>query len=428
VIYAGFFLLLAFALMFSRHEKQLWGSGKTPFGFVVYPFLVLLFIAVFISPGMGFQRLHPETIFVIALFFSLFATASIALARIAGERAPAAPRLESVGEQVRSGVRYRTVWSIEYVVLAGILVLAFGANMASRGAGVVEKGGLGVGGIESHLIEIGMAYLVIAASQHRGQRLLRLVFAIIVVWILAINQVKYLILLPLAAAVLYRWVSGQLAAWKVALLAAAVPLVLGIGVYAYFGASAAAAGVPLTGALIRELTWHMMGYLVAGILGLDQLLVQVRTVAFGASGLEYALAPFVNLARFVAGAGDYFDVVNPLYLIIHSSELIDSNVFTLFGSLLYRGGWIGAISITLAYAMICYWVWSRWRVREGALACAAGSWWMAPLLFAWHDAFFIHLSVIEIMVVLSLRGNVRLPGFVRRARGSASETLPGPAT
>lgn len=423
MIYVGFCLLLYFAVMFSRHERRLWGSGRTPFAFVVYPFLVLLFIGVFVAPGMGFERLHVETLFVIGLFFSLFAVASISLARIAGAAASAPSRLENSAAAIPARGGHGGVSNLEYLILGAILVFFFGASMVTRGAGEVEKGGLGVGGLESHMIELGIAYLVIAASQTRGQRLLRTAFTLLVLWILAVNQVKYLILLPLAAAIVYRWTSGQLATWKVALMALGVPLMLGIGVYAYFGASAAAAGVPITPALVRELTWHMMGYLVAGIVGLDQLLVQVRTVAFGASGLEYALAPFVNLVRFVAGAGNYFNVVNPLYLIIHSSDLIDSNVFTMFGSLLYRGGWVGAVFITLAYALISYWVWSRWRMRGNALACAAGSWWMAPLIFAWHDAFFIHLSIIEIMVVLSIRGSVRLPDFMRRVPRSAPETL-----
>jgi hypothetical protein len=425
MIYVGFWSLVAFALMFSNHEKRLWGSGKTPFAFVAYPFLAMLFIVVFIAPGMGFEPLHIETLLVAGLFFGLFATASISLGRPAGARACVAP-LESLDERFASGHSDQGVGTVEYVILCGILLFMFGANIATRGGGVVVKGELGVGGIGGHLIELGIAYLVIAASQRRGQRMVRAAFVLLIMWLLAINQVKYLILLPLAGATLYRWVSGQLATWKLAVLAVAVPPTLGIMVYIYFDVAAAAAGVQLTPALISELARHMLAYGVAGILGLDQLLMHSRTVAFGASGLEYALAPFVNLVRFLAGAGSYFNVINPLYLIIHPGDLIDSNVFTLFGSLLYRGGWVGAVSITLVYALVSYWIWSRWRMRESALACAAGSWWMATLLFSWFDPFFTMLSIIEIMVILSVRGRLRIPGFVRGAARSAPETISSP--
>jgi hypothetical protein len=248
-----------------------------------------------------------------------------------------------------------------------------------------------------------------------------------VLWILAINQVKYLIFVPFAGALLYRWVSGQVSTWKVALLAVGVPLMLGVAVYAYFGVSAAVSGVALTSALVTKLTWHLIGYLVAGIIGLDQLLLEMQTVAFGGRGLEYALAPFVNIARFIVGAGEYVSTVNPVYLIIHSSDLIDSNVFTVFGSLLYRAGWVGAIALTLAYALVSYWIWTRWRMRESALACAAGTWWMAPLLFTWFDPYFTSFSVIEIMVILSLRGSVRIPRLVGRAPRAAAETSTAPA-
>ena len=182
-------------------------------------------------------------------------------------------------------------------------------------------------------------------------------------------------------------------------------------------------GFVLTPELVGELARHLVAYLMAGILGLDQLLLQVKIVALGADGLDYALAPITNLVRFVIGTGDYFMVVNSLYVIIHPGDLIDSNVFTLFGSLLYRGGWVGAIAITLAYALLSYWIWSRWRMRESALASAAGSWWMAPLLFAWFDPYFPTFSFMEIMIILAVRGSLRLPRLVERAPRSAAASI-----
>lgn len=420
--YVCFCLLFAFTLMFSNHEMKVWGSRRTPFAFAVYPFLALLFITVFIAPSMGFYTVRVETLLVIGLFFALFATASVSLARFAGVRGSSHPQFESVAA-TRPRSEQRGVGTLEYLVFGGILVLAFGTTIANRGGGDVMKGELGMGGIGGHLIEAGMAYLVVAASDLRGKRVVRIAFAFLVLWLLAINQVKALIFLPLSAAVLYRWASGQMATWKVALIVLGVPLVMVVAVYAYFGASAAVAGFILTPELVAELARHLVAYLMAGILGLDQLLLQVKIVAFGADGLEYALAPFTNLVRFVIGTGDYFPVVNSLYVIIHPGDLIDSNVYTLFGSLLYRGGWVGAASITLAYALLCYWIWSRWRMSDGALQAGAGSWWMAPLLFAWFDPYFTTFTFIEVMILLAVRGSLRLPRLREGAPRSASSTV-----
>lgn len=423
MIYVGFCLLVVCSLVFSTHENKLWGSKRTPFAFVVYPFLALLFITIFVGPNLGFYSLHPETLLVIGLFFALFAAASISLGRLRGASVSAPPHREAFSEIPPRSEREHRVGSLEYIVLGGILILFFSATIASRGAGEVVKGELGVGGIGGHLLEVAIAYLVIATSDRRGQRLLRVVFVLLVLWLLGINQVKALLFLPLAAAVLYRWTFGQLATWKVALLAVGVPLALGIAVYAYFGASAAVAGFSLTPTLVVEIARHLVAYLVAGIIGLDQLLMQVNLVAIGGNGLEYALAPFTNLARFVIGTGNYFMVVNPLYVIIHPGDLIDSNVFTVFGSLLYRGGWVGAISITLAYALVSYWIWSRWRMRESALAGAAGTWWLTPLLFAWFDPYFTTFTFMEIMIILAVRSSLRLPGFVGWTRASQQHPL-----
>ncbi|HUQ48637.1 MAG TPA: DUF6337 family protein [Gemmatimonadaceae bacterium] len=418
MIYATFLLLVTFTLMFSRHEEKLWGSRRTPFAFVVYPFLALLFITIFVGPGMGFYSLHVETLLVFGLSFALFAIASVSLARV-GATAQRAPRPETTGAGLPAATTERRVGSLEYAALGAVLVLAFGATIANRGGGDVVKGELGIGGIGGHLIEAGIAYLVIAGSDLRAKRAVRLTLAFLVLWLLAINQVKALIFLPLSAAVLYRWASGQMATWTVALIVFGVPLGMVVAVYAYFGASAAVAGFVLTPELVMELARHLVAYLMAGILGLDQLMVQVKIVALGPDGLEFALAPFTNIIRFVIGTGDYFTVVNSLYVIIHPGEMIDSNVFTLFGSLLYRGGWVGLIAITLAYGLVSYWIWSRWRMRDGALASAAGSWWLAPLLFAWFDPYFTTFTFMEVMIFLALRGSVTLPRLSGRAPRAA---------
>jgi hypothetical protein len=423
MIYGGFFLLLAFAIMFSRHEMKIWGSRKTPFAFVVYPFLALLSITVFVGPSLGFYSLHPETVLVIGLFFSLFAIASLSTSRVWQGGAVAPARLQAMPEMFRANFPVHRIGTLEYLIVGGIIVLFFASTIASRGGGDVAKGELGVGGIGGHLVELGIAYLVIATSDGRGQRLLRMAFAILVLWLLAINQVKALIFLPLSAAVLYRWAFGYLAAWKVAVIAVGAPLALGIAVYAYFGANAAVAGFTLTPAMGAEIARHLMAYLMAGIIGLDQLLRQVNLVAFGGEGVEYALAPFINLTRFLIGAGNYYMVVNPLYVIIHPGDMIDSNVFTLFGSVLYRGGWVGATAITLAYAMISYWIWSRWRAKQSPLACAAGSWWMTPLLFAWFDPYFTTFSFMEVMIILAVRGSFSLPRLRGAAARAAAATI-----
>jgi len=412
--YVGFIFLVLFALLFSAHEKRVWTSGRTPFAFFAYPSLLMLFLALSLAPALGFYALHLRTILATGLSFVVFAIASIALSRVAGDRARMPSVLEASGRMPADGAPERTAWNVEYLVTGAVILAVFSTNILDRGAGEMLKGELAVGSIASHLIELGIAYLVIAASQRGGKRLIRTAFILLVLWVLAINQVKYLIMIPLAAAVLYRWVSGQLATWKVLVMGIVVPLGLVTAVYGYFGVAAASGGVSMNPALVLEIARHMVAYLVSGFLGLDRLLMDSANAyaAFGPEGLEYAFAPFVNLAHFIAGAGNYFNVVNPDYPVIHPNGL-DTNVFTLFGSLLYRGGWVAAVFITLAYALFSYWVWTRWRMRHGALACAAGSWWMATILFGWFDPFFIHLSVIEIMTILTLRGSLRLGHLVR---------------
>jgi hypothetical protein len=426
MIPAGTILLLAFALSFSRCERRLWGSARTPFAFAVYPSVLTLAVAALVAPSLGFLALHAATILVVGLFIVLVAASSLAMRSVGGPNVSRPAKLETVGAGSPNDPPERAVSRVEYVVL-GLLLSAFFVSTLLGGVGSdVEKGELGVGGPGGHLIELGIAYLVLALSQRRGNFILRGIFTVLMLWILAFNQVKYLIVLPIAAALLYRWVSRQLSTSKLVIICLTLPLVIVVVIYAYFGVAAASTNASLTPTLVAELAKHMIAYLVSGTLGLDRLLLAGKIEMFRTDGLAYALAPFVNVARFVAGTGHYVDVVNPLYLIIHQDGVLDSNVFTLFGSLLYRGGWVTAVGLTLGYASVSYWIWSRWRTKRGSIDCAVGSWWLAALLLAWFDLFYMHLSVVEVMAFLWIRGLIARFHHVRN--GLPVSALPGPVS
>lgn len=417
MVYIGIVTLVLFAFAFSSYERRVWGSAKTPFAFTAYPLLTMLSVAVFVAPAFGFVTIDAGVTLVEGVFLVLMASTSLALRNVSGARAAIAPPLETSGPASANDWPAR-VSPVEYIGLALVLVGLFLPSFVVGGSPAVEKGELGVGGVGGHVIELGIAYLLIALCQPRGQKTVRLGFVVLVVWLLAVNQVKYLILLPFASALLYRWLSRQMATWKLAVLVVVVPLAIVVVIYTYFDVAAAASGLALSPALVAELAKHMVAYLVSGTLGLGELLRRGQLTALGTDGLVYSLAPTVNLARFVTGAGHYFDVVNPVYLVIHRDGVLDTNVFTLYGSLLFRAGWIGATAITLCYGTSCYWIWSRWRARRGVIDGAVGSWWMAPLLFAWHDPFFIHLSVIEILAFLWIRARLGR-GVVLSRAGSA---------
>jgi hypothetical protein len=416
VIYVGLGALILFAVAFSSYERKAWGSGKTPFAFTAYPLILMLAVTVFVAPAAGFVTIPVGVVLVDGLFLSLIAAVSVAFRSIAASNASIARPLETFGPASSNKWPAR-VSAIEYIGLALLLGGLFLPSLVGGGPQTVEKGELGVGGIGGHVIELGIAYMLVALCQKDAQVVVRVAFVALVSWLLAVNQVKYLILLPFAAALLYRWLSRQLSTWKLAVLVVAVPLAIVVVIYTYFDVAAAASGLALTPALVAELAKHMVAYLVSGTIGLGQLLRAGQLSALGSEGLEYALAPVVNLVRFVTGVGNYFDVINPTYLVIHRDGVLDTNVFTLYGSLLFRAGWIGASAITLCYGASCYWIWCRWRARRGVIDGAAGAWWMAPLLFAWHDPFFIHLSIIEIMAFLWIRA--RLSRGVRLSRPQA---------
>lgn len=406
----AFVVLVAAALVFTRWEQRSWGSGKTPFAFTAYPLLGMVFIATFLTSAMGFLPIHAGTILSLGFFLALVALTSIAVRGVATGDSVRRPLLESMGSE-SSDLTERGVGTLEYLLIGGFLAVLLVPEMLAAGTAEIMKGELGAGSLKTHTLHLAMAYLLLACSQRGGQPAVRLGFALLVLWILAFNQVKYLIMLPLAGALLYRWVSGLLSTWKLAVIALVVPLGLVVTVYGFFSLSAISSGMSLTPAFVMEVARHMVSYLVAGTIGFDQLLALPNAI-IGPEGLEYAFAPFVNIARFVAGAGDYVNVVNPLSLPTRMDGTLDSNVFTLFGSVLFRGGWVAAVAVTLTYFTLTYVIWDRWRMRVGTLACAVGSWWMAPLLFAWHDPFFIHLSIIEVAVILWLRN--QLPaGIVR---------------
>lgn len=396
--------MILLSCLFSEYEKRLWGTKRTPFAFTVYPYLMVMFLVVFVTPHMGFVPIHIETLFVIALFFGLVATASLISSRFVESLARTPTKLETFGEKRSAEGVERRISTPEYLLVATILLLFFLPDLIHGPVDTIIKGDLATGGIKGHVMDLGVAYLIIAASQSQGQTIVRSTLILMVVQILVFNQVKYLIIIPLSAAMLFRWVSGKIATWKLVSIIFIGPFVLIMGIYGFFGVTSGPDGV---GGTFDFLVKHMVGYLVSGTLGLDQVLVHHRVEWFNWNGIQYAFAPFLNIIRFLFGSGEYFNVVNPLYLMIHEDGVLDSNVFGLFGSLLFRGGWIIALSIAFIYMIPMYFIWRRWQLGESPLRNSAGSWWLAPLLVSWHDPFFIHLSMVEVMIFLWIRGRLR---------------------
>ncbi|HET9949593.1 MAG TPA: DUF6337 family protein [Longimicrobiales bacterium] len=409
-------LLACLAVGFSRLEEELWGTRRTPFAFVAYPFLVVLALSALVGPALGYRELSVPALGTVGLLFALLATASVALHAVRPAAAPAAPvgpaplpapapppaQEPETGPAPPPDERRIPAW--EYLLVAALMAVLFVPELLSGVA--VEKGGLGVGTYRSHLVQLGMAYLLLAAAQSGGAVLPRLLLAVLVLWMLAFNQVKYLIFLPLAGALLFRWASGRLSTWTIAVISVSVPVVILLVVYVFFGAAAGRETFQLSPGVVLEMARRTVSYLLSGVTGLTLLLRDFDLDAFGTEGLSYAFGPAVNVFRFATGNPDYVTFVNPLYLHIDTRGST-SNVFTLFGSFLYRGGWSAAVTWCLAYAVVCYLVWDGWRRRRNALDAAAGSWWLAPLLFAWFDPFFVNLSIWEVTVILWLRA--RLP-------------------
>lgn len=397
-------ILVAGSLRFSRAEKRIWGTATTPFSFIVYPFLFVLAIAVVIGPQKGFLPIHAASLVVAGAYFLLIALASVLASHWTGAAEPKAspaPHQDSRGYQSPGAA----TGSVEYLVVGAILLGLFATTLTGgAGAPDLEKGELAIGGLKGHAMDAGVAYMVVALSQRGDATWVRLPFIALMLWILGVNQVKYLILIPLAGAALYRWSTGSLATWKLVVIGTTVPLLVMIAVYTYFGAGSASAGGGVSLELVRLLFDHMVGYVLAGVIGLDQLIARGHVDWLDLDGLEYVFAPVVNTVRFLTSRGTYFNVVNSLYLDIDTGGMMDSNVFSLPGSIAFRGGWVLASLVSLAFGLVSYWIWAWWRSSRGALACAAGTFWMGTLLFTWHDPFFMHLGTLEIFAFLWLRG------------------------
>ena len=401
---AGVVMLGAMVAAFSSCERMLWRTRLTPFAFVAGPFMAVVVFAAWVGPALGYHPLDLRAVGTTGLFLLLVALASLAALSVRSPQTEPVDARSQGRERGEVGLEHRGVSSIEYLVVAMVLAASFFPDLTS---GVpVAKGELGAGSLRSHLVHLGMAYLVLAVAQSRGALIARIALAVLVLWILAFNQVKYLIFLPLAAGLLYRWTTGRISTGMLSVVVIAAPMATLLTVYVFIGAATGLEVAALRPELALDLLRHGGSYLLSGVIGLSRLFEETTIAAFGPDGLAYPFAPALNITRFVGGGSEFMSVVNPLYLRIEESGLLTSNVFTLFGSLLYRGGWYAAVALSLGYSVLGYLVWEDWRRKRDPVAAAAGSFWLAPLFFAWHDPFFMHLSVLEVTVLLWLRSRI----------------------
>jgi hypothetical protein len=426
MIYLVFLLLVVGAVAFSRYESRGWGTAKTPFAFIVYPFLAVLAMAVFVAPHLGFLPLHVRTLLVFGVYFALLAASSAAYRYWSTARG-ASP--EPLGGDSGGATSEGGLGSLEYAVVCLLLVALFAGTLLGGGAGpALEKGELSVGGVKGRVMQVGVAYLVIALSQQGGALAARTVLAGLVLWILAANQVKYLILIPLAGSALYRWASGRLATWKLAVIGVVVPLTVVVVVYGIMGSSGVTLDPDSTLLFLEFAFEHTLGYVLSGVLGFDQLLARIPIRWLDLDGVGYVFSPFVNMGNLFTSSLVYHNPVNPVYFDIHENGSMDSNVFTLFGSLAYRGGWALASIVSLAFGAVTYWAWDRHWVKGSALMAAAGTYWIATAMLSWFDPYFPTLSTFEIVGFLWLRAGLQTEWNASRSRSASLSASPRSTT
>jgi hypothetical protein len=257
-------------------------------------------------------------------------------------------------------------------------------------------------GMHGHAIVLAMLLgIVLIGLYRRGDKWLVVTIFMLLVF-LTLGRVKGTILQVIFGGVLLRMMQGryQLSFKKVAILLVSTYVVFNV-VY-LIGMSVFFSDYPLTGDVFVYLGRHYLYYLFAGVLGFSEAM---RSGVADVGGDWHTIfAPFLNVYHAAFGgpmivAGSTHEKGMGTDLL---SELSNTNVYTMFGTLHLYLGMLGAAAYVFVAGLLCYGFLLLVKKRNNIWLTAGYCLIAGELSLGFFEYYFWHLTPYEIIAMGAL--------------------------
>ncbi len=394
-------VLIGEVLILTRLDKIIYGKWITPFSLLAVPYTVVVLTTLLFAPALGFINLFMESVLIWIVGLLLFWLGGLMFALPLSEtiRVEAKRNQPFLYENKSKKLALTLAWITILVMSYGLLTSLGSLGWQAIGTDDFGKS-YGYGWVgHFRVFSMGLIIFLIGTLRRRGIFNLFSIFTLI-----ALNfmyPVKAWVIIPVLSGFIYRALSGRI---KFSVFI--IPLVLFI-VYVIFNmAYLVGFGVKNVGSLYNILTSeslfkHFFSYIFSGVLSLGEL-VREGIEKFE-RGPHVIFAPFINLYA-LASSGDIVSKAHDHSSVISIDGFKNSNVNTLFGTLLISLGYFGTLVYTLGLGLLAYMSFTIAMLTRNCWAVVVWSFIGALLAVGWFDYYFGLLSAVELPVYYAILG------------------------
>ncbi len=377
---------------FSRYNTYL-----TPFFLLAVPYGLLVCIAFFFGPALGFLPLYMPSVLVWTVGLLILGLTGQAVHYLFGRRGGGRQAFWLAAFDFGSEARARAMVLWTGTGVLTLLLASFYLVVSSRGWSAAGREDFGQayagGGLFGHVYQVAMILLLFLVGVASLRDRVVWVYLALMLFCVFMYLVKSWFFIPLLGGIIYRLFLMRFTLSRLVLLAA-----IGFAVFAlnYFIQSVSYYQQYYSGFYV----WHFLKYVFAGPLGFGEYLRQGLPVG---GDEPVFFSPVINAFRFFAG-GSMISNVNELRVYIHSDYLPDStsNVFTFFGSIFITLGGVGGAAFVVLVGLVLYTILFLVFRTGNAWFLVLYAFLSGGLLFGWFDYYFHHLTFLECPVYILL--------------------------
>jgi hypothetical protein len=419
-------LLIAEVVFLSRLDRRRFGTWVTPFTVLGYPYAAVAVLAYFFAPIFDFVPLYigSVVVWIVGLFIVWAAGAFLGWGLLDMRLAPTGqtshfqiePSSPNDHDDAILRVAVGLAWAAMPVMLYGVIASARAAGGWAEIGSTDFRDAYGEG-LPAHAVVLAMLLgIVLIGLYRRGDKRMLATIAMLLVF-LTLGRVKGTILQVIFGGILLRALRGrfQLRFKHVAPLLLSTYVVFNV-VY-LIGMSIVSWDDPLNLNIYTHLGRHYLYYLFAGVLGFSEAM---RTGITDVGGDWHTiLAPFLNLYH-VAFGGSLVTVGGThekgMLTDLLTGESVESNVYTIFGTLHIDLGAIGAGLYVFIVGLLCYGFLVMAKRKNNVWLTASYCLIASQLAFGFFEFYFWHLTTYEVIAwgaILALAGQAKWHPWVR---------------
>lgn len=405
-------------------DRVRFGTCLTPTAILGIPYMGIALMAFLTGPVQGYVPLYTPSVVIWMLFLGLFWATGQAVAAVFPDGAL------HVSAPLEEDRQLPLALAVAWMAIPVLIYGTYSALQAAGGFGGFrepEYRDVVFSGFAGHALMLSFPAFIYLVSILRKKVLIACGGTVAVLLVLMVlRPTKGWVLLPVTAALLCRMRSGRLR-FSIRGISLAVLAMYGFYNISYLIAFGASDPESVVGSTVYfDLFRHAEDYLFSGVLSFS---VQMQAGGQMLPNPAAAYAGFMNVGSLVSGGPLVSGIVEEFTLIRPGTGGFQSNVHTLFGTLLMSIGYFETSVYTIALGIVMHVVF-LWSHRSNDMWVSAMWCFLAAgLAFAWFDTYFAQLALLEVpmyCVVLSMIGRVafKSPAYRPLFGGEAANAGP----